>query len=193
MFGRPRITDSISVSEMMHMREEGMSNQQIADRLDISIGAVYSHIGKQPKEMTEHNLANKKSRKDKKLPVAESLPANTQVPELPRESFKERCERMANELHCNPTHWVPDVCAPTTEEILAARKALPAEDLPRMPTPPLLSDRIDELVSVFGKMVVIEYIRCRLYEIGMIEDAVVVDREGLLTKLNSLRGGVSLD
>lgn len=202
MFGRPKITNTVSIAEMMHMREEGMSNQQIANRLGISIGAVYSHIGKQPKEMTERNLANKKNRKAKQLPVAESLSA-AELPEMPRESFAERCERMrkaeAGETSLDPT-WIEKnahkliddelVCTARPEKLAkyAETPSLTTEEPPYIPN---LSDRIDEMVSIFGKMVVIEYIRCRLYEMGM--GYCPADRDGLLAKLNSLRGGVSLD
>lgn len=215
---KPSTLKSVSISEMLHLREEeGLSNQEIAEKIGCSYNTVNRHIGPAP---------FKKLGKKRKSP---SLPA-TELPEMRRESFKERCERMANELHCNPTHWVPDVCAPTTEEILAAAPSLPenicktdanlieeailtskdrineavksvvdgfnyynATVSREKPTVSLLSDRIDELVSVFGKMVVIEYIRCRLYELGMIEDAVVIDRDGLLAKLNELQGGERLD
>lgn len=87
-----KLTDSISVSELMHMREvEGLSNAQIAKKLDCHISTVYHLIGKQPAEITRRNqMAG--MRKVKELPpLTES---KTEIPDMPRESFKERCERL---------------------------------------------------------------------------------------------------
>ena len=196
---KPSILKFVSVSEMLHLRnEEGLSNKEIADKIGCSYNTVNRHIGAAP------FVKQRGSRKTRALPAAE-------LPEMPRESFKERCERMCKA--CEPeTHPLPENncktdANPIEEAILASKDRINeavksvvdgfnyynATVSREKPTMSLLSDSIDELVSVFGKMVVIEYIRCRLYKIGMIEDAVVVDREGLLAKLNSLRGGVSLD
>lgn len=46
-----RLGLDISRSEMMSMREGGLSNKRIADRLGVSINTVYRYIGKQPKDM----------------------------------------------------------------------------------------------------------------------------------------------
>lgn len=177
MFGRPRITDSISISEMKHMREvEGMSNQQIADRLGISIGAVYNHLGKRPKEMTEKNLANKRCRKKNKLPVAESLPA-AELPEMPRESFKERCERMAKA--CEPaTHPLSETVHKHIDDelVYTARpeklaKYAETSSLSAEPSSPYTKYKGDtkhrlpfpELIAVFGPETVRSYLRVALY------------------------------
>ena len=135
-----KLSKSISVAEMMHMREnEHLSNQDIAKRLGISSKTVYAYIGKQPAGMRKPWGSN---RKKDELPA---LTEKTEVPEMPHESFKERCERMANELHCNPTHWVPDACAPTIAEILAVceerRPSMIDEAIPAS------KDRINEAVK----------------------------------------------
>lgn len=41
----------VSVSELLRMREDGMTNREIADALDVSYKAVLAAIGKQPKEL----------------------------------------------------------------------------------------------------------------------------------------------
>lgn len=43
---RKKLSHEISVSEMLTMRQEGLTNKQIADRLDISVSTVYQYIGR---------------------------------------------------------------------------------------------------------------------------------------------------
>ena len=43
-----KLLDEVSVDELLHLRNEGKSNQEIADLLDVSRQTVYKHIGKQP-------------------------------------------------------------------------------------------------------------------------------------------------
>lgn len=45
------ITREISVQEMQEMRERGMTNQQIADSLEINYQTVLRYLGKQPAGM----------------------------------------------------------------------------------------------------------------------------------------------
>ena len=42
---------SITPGEILALREEGMSNHDIAAKLDISVATVYRYIGKQHKRM----------------------------------------------------------------------------------------------------------------------------------------------
>lgn len=51
--GKRNLIDEVSINEMREMRElQGMSNQEIADALDVSYITVYKYIGKQPKEIS---------------------------------------------------------------------------------------------------------------------------------------------
>lgn len=45
------LMDEISVSELLQMREEGMSNQEIADALDVSYYTIVKYIGGAPKSV----------------------------------------------------------------------------------------------------------------------------------------------
>lgn len=45
---RRRLTDSVSVDELLKMRESGMTNSDIARALDVSIQTVLHYIGNQP-------------------------------------------------------------------------------------------------------------------------------------------------
>lgn len=49
-----RITDSISVQEMLEMREQGLSNREISERLDISYASVCRYIGRNPRTSAEN-------------------------------------------------------------------------------------------------------------------------------------------
>ena len=51
MYARPKLTDSVSVEEMLTMRECGLCNAEIAKRLDTTPTTIYKYIGKQPKEL----------------------------------------------------------------------------------------------------------------------------------------------
>ena len=69
-----RLADS--VSEMMHMREEGMPNKVIAHRFGCAVSTVYRIIGKQPEEI-------RIKRASKPIPT----------PENPKhKSFRQWCE-----------------------------------------------------------------------------------------------------
>lgn len=46
-----RLTADVSVSEMLRMREEGMSNKAIGDALGVSSQTIYRHIGPQGPEI----------------------------------------------------------------------------------------------------------------------------------------------
>ncbi len=53
MYARPKLTDSVSVEELLTMRECGLGNAEIAKRLDTSPATIYKYIGKQPKELNK--------------------------------------------------------------------------------------------------------------------------------------------
>lgn len=41
----------VSIPELQYMRDEGLSNKEIASRLGVSVSSIYRLIGKQPKEI----------------------------------------------------------------------------------------------------------------------------------------------
>lgn len=43
-----KLIDDVTVQEMRHMRDNGMTNQDIANTLDVSYPTVYRYLGKQP-------------------------------------------------------------------------------------------------------------------------------------------------
>ena len=48
----------VSPSELLHMREDGMSNQEIANALDVSYQTVLRVIGKQPSNLRKPAVRN---------------------------------------------------------------------------------------------------------------------------------------
>ena len=46
---RRRLSKDVSTSEMLRLREEGMSNRQIAAQLDVHYNTVLKYIGKEPR------------------------------------------------------------------------------------------------------------------------------------------------
>ena len=48
MYAQPKLTESVSVDEMMTLRECDLSNEEIAKRLGVSSRTIYKYIGKQP-------------------------------------------------------------------------------------------------------------------------------------------------
>ena len=57
-----KLIDDVSIAEMQKMREAGMTNQDIANALDVSYQSVYRYIGKQPGTMRkEYSILPQKS------------------------------------------------------------------------------------------------------------------------------------
>ena len=199
-----KISKSISVAEMMHMRnEERLSNGEIAKRLGCNISTVIRHIGKQPSGMRKPRGSN---RKKDELPA---LPENTEVPEMPHKSFKERLEEMGN--------FKPFV---TEEEADAQVPTSPVGKYrikPVVPVVPLLGDdeeemaknaaslyerkmpenrkanadgssHIPELVAMFGTEAVIAWLKVSLYDMR-IPDSRPMTRQKMLEMLKNMNAG----
>lgn len=66
-----RLTD-ISKGEMLRMREQGMSNRDIAKCLDIHYATVYNYIGKQGKRMENLAAFNEPKPEKVELPTEET-------------------------------------------------------------------------------------------------------------------------
>lgn len=56
MMGRTKLTDEVDISSLMHLRDEGYSNAEIAEQLGVCKMTVYRYIGKQPKEIASERM-----------------------------------------------------------------------------------------------------------------------------------------
>ena len=86
---KPSILKSVSISEMLHMRDAGLSNAEIADKIGCSYNTVNRHIGKAP--FVKPGRGRKKKANDTLgLPPVGEMP----IIEIPHKSFAERCEEV---------------------------------------------------------------------------------------------------
>lgn len=85
MYARPKLTDSVSVSEMMALRESGLTNAEIAQRLDTSVSSVIKYIGKQPPHL--HKPTGYHAHKARK--VAEELKRQREEDEAARKKAED--------------------------------------------------------------------------------------------------------
>lgn len=63
---RERLSKSISMSELMQMRDSGMSNQQIADSLGVSYHTVLRYLGS-TRKYQRHDKEDKPTKKSKSI------------------------------------------------------------------------------------------------------------------------------
>lgn len=56
---RKKLYKDVTVSEMLTLRQEGLSNHQIAKRLDVSEATVYRYIGKKSFAVANAEAQNK--------------------------------------------------------------------------------------------------------------------------------------
>ena len=167
---KQKITDTISVAEMLHMRNvEGMSNAEIAKRIGCALSTVIGYIGRQPREMT---LKARKAgmlkfkREEPSTPVGE--------PTKPHESFADlvarvkaeaAIEKNKKELGLEPTNTKPE------PEVMKAAVLEEKTDSQAKPEP--LTDDI-VFVRVHGTMYKIP--RCA-YEVIKNEALKTVERD----------------
>lgn len=232
---KQKITDTISVAEMLHMRNvEGMSNKEIAQRIGCAISTVIDHIGRQPREMT---LKARKAgmlkfkREEPSTPVGE--------PTKPHESFADlvarvkaeaAIEKNKKELGLSNAEPEPEVMKaavleekpaeqakpePLTDDIVfvrvhgtmykiplcayevikndvlkTAKHNEPAEALTankERNTNDELHALVEELKVMFSPLSVLDYLKCKLYELGT-PHIIYADREAYLTEIHRLLG-----
>lgn len=129
------LSDSVSMSEMLHMREElKLSNREIAERLGVSKNTVYRYIGPQP----EGIQAPRRTKKE---------------PELPPLSFTERLAAEAQAIKAVLTGGAE---APAPEHDVINH--------PKHYTREGAMESIDEMVLVFGKEAVKHFCVCNAWK-----------------------------
>lgn len=140
------LKDSVSMSEMLHMREElGMGNYEIAEKLGVSKNTVYRYIGPQPEGLRRNR------RKDApELPPVEE----TCAPE-PVMSFTERLAAMTR-----PVEIANEVMA----EFAKQDGKHDVINHPKHYTREGAMESIDEMLLIFGREAVMHFCVCNAWK-----------------------------
>ena len=69
------LKNEVSVSELLHMREQGMTNKQIASSLDVSVNTVYRYIGRKSEAVKRAAVQGKPCPVPNPLHLEEEKPA----------------------------------------------------------------------------------------------------------------------
>ena len=149
-----RVSDSVSVSEMLHMREVlGLSNGEIAQRVGCCTATVKRMIGVHP---------DGKRAKCKRKPLPP--PVVDKVPEMPRQSFRQRCEEVLG---------MPEKVE-VVETVVKTRN-----DLHKV---------LDDMALLFGKTAVKAYLRCAGYLAGTQDGSPVLTSDECFEELRKMEG-----
>lgn len=212
---KPSILKSVSISEMLHLRDAGLSNAEIADKIGCSYNTVNRHIGKAP--FKKRRVDN---RKVKPLPPVGDKP----IIEIPHKSFAERCEEalrkpdaekkkvvLAENLVLPERTYAPDRDIhrfSVLPKVETAKEAL--LHVPEDPKPRTLADlareaherklaematadaedrtHIPELIAMFGTDAVTAWLKVSLYNMG-IPDCRPMSRKKMLEMLKIMNAG----
>lgn len=198
---KPSILKSVSISEMLHMRDAGLSNAEIADKIGCSYNTVNRHIGKAP--FKKRRVDNRKA---KPLPPVGDKP----IIEIPHKSFAERCEALykktdnvmkAVDEHRKDTEKMlcaghQPVGSPQEQTMLPnpadiARKAH-KQEMEKTNTPYTTykeeTSPIPELIAMFGPDAVTAWLKVSLYNMG-IPDCRPMSRKKMLEMLKIMNAG----
>jgi hypothetical protein len=174
---------SISVSELKHLREEGLTNQQIAERCGCAYSSVHRLIGPQPDSLR------------KKYEHHKPLPPLTEEPKTPVKSFTQRLEEVlaAEQREKQMTEQIlkdipvakpeptavlvetsfvapGEVREPENLKVPDAPEVLPAPEITKLPkaVPEAVRDStlLSDMATLFGLEAVKTYITLRAFELG---------------------------
>lgn len=203
---RPSILKTVSISEMLHLRDAGLSNAEIADKIGCSYGTVNRHIGKAP--FVKPGRGRKKKENDTLgLPPV----GNNPIPEMPHKSFAERLEESYKKPVPAGTVKIPEKVQEDIERklengvVTQQPLRIPAEEKPRT-----LADlareaherklaemaaadtegpaHIPELITMFGTDAVTAWLKVSLYNMG-IPDCRPMNRKKMLEMLKIMNAG----
>jgi hypothetical protein len=211
---KPSILKSVSISEMLHMREMGLSNAEIADKVGCSYITVNRHIGRAP--FVKPGRGRKKKENDTLglPPVGDKL-----VPVMPHKSFAERLEESYGK-YCKDHSLTNSL--ETAEKFTMIKGDIPPEpvveivednnsvSVPAEGKPCTLADlareaherkmaemsavgteertHIPELIAVFGTEAVTTWLKVSLYDMG-IPDCRPMSRQKMLEMLKNMNAG----
>lgn len=211
---KPSILKSVSISEMLHMREMGLSNAEIADKIGCSYITVNRHIGRAPFVKPGRGRKKQENGTLGLVPVG-----NKPLPEMPHKSFAQRLEESYGK-YCEDHNFTnsleaaekftmlkgdipPEVVVENVEENSIV--CIPADEKPRT-----LADfareaherkmaemnavgtedrtHIHELVAVFGAEAVTTWLKVSLYNMS-IPYCRPMTRQKMLEMLKNMNAG----
>ena len=206
---KPSILKSVSISEMLHLRDTGLSNAEIADKIGCSYNTVNRHIGKAP--FKKRRVDNRKVKPHP--PVGENP-----HPEMPHKSFAERLaesykkpvpvgtvkipEKVQDDIGKKLDTPIREVADPSILPkpyvITDDSKPLTLADLAREAHERKLAEmattdaedrtHIPELIAVFGPDAVTAWLKVSLYNMG-IPDCRPMNRQKMLEMLKIMNAG----
>lgn len=197
-----KLTDSISISELKHMREvEGLSNAEIAKRVGCAVSTVIAYIGKQPVEMTKRNQMaglRRVKQEEPSTPVGEPTKQHESFADLvARVKAEAVAEKNKKELGLSNAEPESEVMKAV---VLEEKQPCRLEDLAReayMKREKEQKERaayseelhalVEELKVMFSPLSVLDYLKCKLYELGT-PHIIYADREDYLTEIHRLLG-----
>lgn len=143
------LSKELNTNELMYMRDQGMSNREIAKALDVSPATIYNWIGKQPKEMSRRNFLESIKRRSH---------ADAQDRKIAMAALSEICEMRSNPL--------------PSDEDTATIEAAPVEPVSIVELPTATGEAEDHL-RVVRKTTVAEGSFARYYMNAMDSSVVV--------------------
>ena len=198
MRGKSLIKD-VSVNELLALREQGLTNAEIAKKMDVHYTSVHRLIGPQP-----DGLRKKPERKVKPLPPV----GDQSLPEMPRKSFAERLEESYGK-YCEDNGLTNSL--ETANKFTMIKSDTPPEPVVKIVDVPLCVNTADlarmshmqelektkasnghthihELIAVFGEQAVTTWLKVRLYDMG-IPDCRPMNRQKMLEMLKIMNAG----
>jgi hypothetical protein len=199
---KPSILKSVSISEMLHMRDAGLSNAEIADKIGCSYVTVNRHIGKAPFRKSRDD-----NHKAKPLPPVGDKP----IIEIPHKSFAERLAESYKKPVSIGTVKIPEKVKEDIERkfengvvtqqpllIPAGEKPRTLADLAREAHERKMAEmatadtedrtHIPELIAMFGPDAVTAWLKVSLYNMG-IPDCRPMSRKKMLEMLKIMNAG----
>ena len=197
-----KLTESVSISELKHMREvEGLSNAEITKRVGCAVSTVIAHIGKQPVEMTKRNQMagmRRVKQEEPSTPVGEPTKHHESFADLvARVKAEAAVEKNKRELGLSNAEPEPEVMKavvleetqPCRLEDLAREAYMKheKEQKERTAYSEELHALVEELKVMFSPLSVLDYLKCKLYELGT-PHIIYADREAYLVEIHRLIG-----
>ena len=185
-----KLSASVNISELLAMREQGLTNYQIAERLGVTSRTIVSYIGKQPKGLRAHMGSRKRP---KPLTDIESEEVAENAAGASRKTFTEMLHEMRTheatekfreehgiEADGGTKTVVPahdDDATDGAPELKHAEPAATPAEIAREVHGQLMADKvercqeadvtalIEELKLVFGVDAVASFLACRVWEL----------------------------